>query len=420
MEDNYSPLHLNIPKSEMPVNFKLAKEVPIHNWYTYKEGFSPSFVQSFINRFQTDKDNVVFDPFGGIGTTALEASIMGFSAESNDVNPLGNFASKIKSTIYRENELTEIQEHLDLFVKENIAQVDSKVKNETIEKYFHPTTLKNLLSTYHEIKKINSEVTRNLFILAFTSLLESFSTHRKDGNGVKKKTSLNEVESVFDKDDIKHSIVKHVLSYIDDIKTVKVQKQPIIHHQSSIHSYKLNSKADIVITSPPYANCFDYSKVYLIELWMAEFFESKNDNKIFRENSVSSHVHYKWDARNEKYGSDTYRDFAKPYLVQQKLWDKKIPTMLDGYFNDMGKVLYELSNNLNPGAHIGIVVGNSSYGGLPIPTDILLSEIAEKLGYTFIGIEVYRKLSTSSQQLKLLTNEEKNFLRESLIILKWQ
>ena len=94
--------------------------------------------------------------------------------------------------------------------------------------------------------------------------------------------------------------------------------------------------------------------------------------------------------------------------------------MLVGYFSDMGKVLFELIPNLNKGATIGIVVGNSVYAGLPIATDILVSEIAVNLGYELIGIESYRTLTPSSQQLKIIRNEDKKFLRESLIILKWK
>ena len=86
----------------------------------------------------------------------------------------------------------------------------------------------------------------------------------------------------------------------------------------------------------------------------------------------------------------------------------------------MGKVLFELKDNLNPGAHIGIVVGNSVYGGLPIATDILLAQIAENLGYEIKEIDVYRYLNPSSQQLRIMKEDDKRFLRESLIVLKWK
>lgn len=93
--------------------------------------------------------------------------------------------------------------------------------------------------------------------------------------------------------------------------------------------------------------------------------------------------------------------------------------MLKGYFSDMGKFLFNLSKNLNEGATVGIVVGNSVYGGTPIATDIILAKQAEELGYKCINIKVYRKVIASSQQMIILSDYEKNFVRESLVVLKW-
>jgi len=77
-----------------PVNFKQAKSKPIHRRFTYKEGFSPLFVDDFISRFKSSDNNVVFDPFGGIGTIILESSLLRFEAYSNDVNPLRSTVTK--------------------------------------------------------------------------------------------------------------------------------------------------------------------------------------------------------------------------------------------------------------------------------------------------------------------------------------
>jgi hypothetical protein len=94
--------------------------------------------------------------------------------------------------------------------------------------------------------------------------------------------------------------------------------------------------------------------------------------------------------------------------------------MLSGYISDLGKCLYNISQNLNKGATVGFVVGNSVYGGIPIATDIILAEMAEKLGYKCSAVRVYRKVIASSQQMVLLNEEEKHYVRESLVILKWE
>ena len=422
--DYYNRFELNNPilvvnekHSHTPVNFKQAKAKAIHRWFTYKEGFSPVFVSDFIERFKTSANPVIFDPFGGIGTTVLESSILGYNAYSNDINPLSNYISIIKNTKYSDRDLEDLRNSLTAFNRSKLIEKATPPYNETVISYFDEKTLEFILQIQNWIEGLQSNKVSRLFNLALLTNLEKFSTHRKDGNGVKRKKKFEPIKSI---EEIKEKISIKIDEFINDIKRNSNKSKSKVYYQSSFDKYQLEEKADLVITSPPYANCFDYSKVYLIELWFGNFFKEKKDQKNFRENSVMSHVHYKWDIRHSDYGHSLVENEIRQYLSMCKLWNKKIPQMLVGYFSDMGKVLFELIPNLNIGAKIGIVVGNSVYAGLPIATDILISEIAMKLGYKLIGIESYRTLTPSSQQLKIMRNKDKNFLRESLIILKWK
>jgi len=54
---------------------------------SYRACFKPQLPHYFIKRFTKEAD-VVYDPFGGRGTTAIEAALMGRRVISNDANPL--------------------------------------------------------------------------------------------------------------------------------------------------------------------------------------------------------------------------------------------------------------------------------------------------------------------------------------------
>ena len=416
--ENKHPIKIiNRNQFNTPVNFKQAKQFPRHRWYTYKEGFSPQFVEDFIRRFSQNSNDIVFDPFGGIGTTVLQSSILNHQSYSNDINPLSNYVASIKTNAYTKEDIDEINSAYESLIRSNLNLKSNPPFSETVTKYFSQETLESILITQKWISDIESDKVRNVFSLALLTILETLSTHKKDGNGVKRK---NYSGQNFSLQNINELIGQKLKMFIDDISSTSINIKPIIKHQSSFDEYKLNQKADIVITSPPYANCFDYSKVYLVELWFGGFFKSANDQKTFRQSSITSHVHYKWEPRHKEFGNELVNNQIASYLHNKKLWDKKIPDMLTGYFSDMGKVLYELIPNLNRNATIGIVVGNSVYGGLPIASDILLSQIAIKAGFELIGIESYRTLTPSSQQLKIMRDIDKKYLRESLIILKWK
>ncbi len=65
-----------------------------------------------------------------------------------------------------------------------------------------------------------------------------------------------------------------------------------------------------------------------------------------------------------------------------------------------------------------IVVGNSCYKGVPIQTDEILAQEAQKLGFKCKEIIIARKLKTSSQQMKIIDSKTKFYLRESIIVLQ--
>lgn len=400
-----------------PVNFKLSKTVARHRWFTYKEGFSPIFIREFIKNYNIKNNNcVIFDPFGGIGTTVLESSNMGYLAMSNDVNPLSNYIARIKTENYSENFLTQLLEERQEFINNELIESLDPPKNDTVIKYFNPQTLQALLKIQYWTMNRKEEKVRNIFNLIFLTSLESLSTHRKDGNGVKLKKNFQSLVNI---EEIKQLFLDRLEIIIEDLKNTPNPKiSPIISYQSSFEKYELPVKVDLVITSPPYANCFDYSKIYLVELWMGSFFKTKEDQQIFRESSVQSHVHYTWKRDQSSFDNQLIEKIMD-YLGEQKLWNKKIPSMLSGYFFDLKKVLKELINHLNKGAVLGFVVGNSMYAGLPIATDLILANIAEELGYSVKEIKIYRKLTASSQQMKKLGNDEQQYLRESLVVLEW-
>lgn len=398
-----------------PVNFRETAGVPIHRWYFYKEGFSPSFVQDFMTSYSTE-GSIVFDPFAGVGTTGLEAVKMGHDVFLMDVNPLCILACKVKTEFYNHNDIIFLKDQCNLLKGLKDHPITCEISNLTVKKYFLPETWNSLLKLRSFILGITDKKCNNLFLLVLLSLIDVISSYRKDGNGVKKKRNIPPSFSFIE---LVKIFVEKIGKYIDDLAETKLIGSSKVIPQSCINPYRLPSKVDVVLTSPPYANCFDYSKVYLSELWISGFFKQKDDQRAFRENSISSHVHHKWEPRNEVFKSNIVNYLILPLLAKQDLWSPNIIPMLSGYFCDMGRFFHNLSSNLNPNAKVGIVVGNSVYGGVPVATDLILAEQAESAGFRCLHIKPYRKIVASSQQMSLLNQTEKSLIRESLIMLQW-
>ncbi len=89
----------------------------------------------------------------------------------------------------------------------------------------------------------------------------------------------------------------------------------------------------------------------------------------------------------------------KRYRWIWELNNDRIPIMIKGYFEDMNLVLKQLSTYLKPGGMVALVVANARFEGEMVPTDLILSELAEMNGLKTEKIWVTRYKGNSSQQM---------------------
>ena len=180
-----------------------------------------------------------------------------------------------------------------------------------------------------------------------------------------------------------------------------------------------NNSIDISFFSPPYPNCFDYFEIYKIELWIGEFITSYSQLRNLRKSAFTSNLNANLN-QNVSIDDSNSRSkilFNTLLLLQERdLWNKNIPKMLNLYFSEMNEFLNSLYQKMKFGGTIGIVIGNSSYGGIPILSDLIVSEISEKVGFKVDQIIVARNNETASQQYKKINNLIK-YVRESIVVL---
>ena len=402
-----------------PVNFRESMQSPRHRWFPYKEGFSPSFVRSFLSEFAPANSQNILDPFSGVGTTLLESSRLGYVTHGFEVSPMSFAIAQIKATSFSQSDLDELTNWISVFSLASLVDVALAPDNQTVISYFDESYLNALLSVKAFYLKINSKKVQELFRLTFLNCLERYSTHRKAGNGLKRKTRLS-YTATFESpvEQIRQTIISDLQKFRADLLDEPTIEGFNLRYGSCLDEtlYDDDVHFDAVLTSPPYANCFDYSKIYIVELWLGDFFTSQQSQKSFRKDSLRSHVHARWAERHSAFGSDLVNNQIFNYLSAQKLWSAQIPGMIKGYFNDMGRLLSILSKRCRPGATVGLVVGNSYYGSLPIATDLLLPMIGRQFGFEPVRIDVYRNVIVSSQQFTRA--RDRKYMRESLVILR--
>jgi hypothetical protein len=72
------------------VRQEFVRHYGVHPYFTRRPA---NVVRAYIERYSQEGD-VVLDPFGGTGVTAIEAFLLGRSAIQNDLNPFANFIAR--------------------------------------------------------------------------------------------------------------------------------------------------------------------------------------------------------------------------------------------------------------------------------------------------------------------------------------
>ena len=243
------------------VNFKKNLSLPKHKWFNIKEGYSSELVQIYIDKLNIE-DGYIVDFFSGSGTTALIAKKNKLKYLGVEVNPFLHSLSLVKLEDYKDVELKKILNlKKELFIN-NKNLMDYSLKLSIAKKVFD-FNYKKLIILRNNILNIKEKKIKNFFIIVLCSILEEIGIAKKDGNGLKYPQNKTPLE-------IEFSFNRKFDEMISDIKNdnfLKIKGSEILFADSRNLSKKnllpIINKTSLVIFSPPYANCFDYSEVYI-------------------------------------------------------------------------------------------------------------------------------------------------------------
>lgn len=384
-----------------------SSEGTLNEYFPYKESYSPQLLNNLIERYSIENYNSIYDPFVGTGssfTNDLVSDVFG-----TDVSPFALNVAQAKilplstSSIREAAKLTESLTDLEIY-HHQFPEWKPFSKYVCQEKY---NIVKSVIDYY---KGLEGEVSNFVSYLIYSNLDKIFD-YKRDGNGIKFR------KSKIQKEDLLEFLRKLILSALESKgefdKTNRIDSARFI--LSSSTNFNLEEEVDIVLTSPPYANMFDYFEVYKMELWTSGLVESYEDWRALKKTALRSNLNTQIspkDMLNNVLLSETIEH------LRSKNTDNRTINMINNYFFDMKKTMKNIYPKLKEGSYFFIVVGNSFYNGVPVATDIILGDIAKNIGFKLEDIIIARKLNTSPQQMKIISPKDKMYLRESIIVLR--
>lgn len=402
-------------------------QTPIQRWFQYREGYTVDLCDQIF----APNEEFVVDPFCGFGSTLLAARRRGIPALGIDANPLAAFVSRVKTRNYSNKILSSIKlETARLARARTVSSYNAPPELRIIDQLFHPEILTSLLSLKRRIDEVEDGKLHDFLTLGWISILEDVSNVFREGNGIKYRNRVRRGNTykVSPYDDwakkrfpadkfgfVKNALTARLHLMISDVENeTRSAQEPQIFHADASDLTKLvpGSNVSLALFSPPYCNCFNYIKAYKLELWMAGFIRNYPDIKRLTAMGIRSRVESVLDPVCEDYIPEV--DFLIELMDPEGLWSAQLPEVVRGYFADMQSRMMHVHSVLKPGGRCVIVVGNSAYAGVIIPTDLLLARTAENLGFKVERLEVCRHLTTSSQQRTRLL-PVKDYMRETVI-----
>jgi len=191
------------------------------------------------------------------------------------------------------------------------------------------------------------------------SILPQASIVMKDGGVLK----INKRKKALPAKEIFKRKVKRMIRDLEEVKYCRHVPEVFLGDARAVN---LESESiDFVLTSPPYLNNIDYSKIYGLELSLLEM--SKAVAQEARMRAIRSFI-----------GRDMKVSEMPPEVEEL---GSSIP-IVGTYFQDMEKAFREMLRVMKAGSEAHIVVSNSVIHKTHIPVDEIFGRMAERLGFS--------------------------------------
>src|SRR4030042_2337146 len=248
-----------------------------HDLHPYPAKFIPQIPGHLISRLSL-RGELVMDPFGGSGTTALETIRLGRRAFSIDANAVGTLIGKVKTCNITRSTATDLHalrsalttRFFDLPSEEKLCKENETYIPEipNVEKWFPLSSLGELSLIRSRIATMENEKARDIASLALSRIVLAVSFQDSETRYSSKPHDIPHGETL-----------KRFLVALDDIVRNVVRTQPILRYGVgdfvTADSLQLNQgicrndSVDLIVTSPPYGNANDYHLYHRFRLlWL--------------------------------------------------------------------------------------------------------------------------------------------------------
>lgn len=392
-------------------NFVTNMKLPVHRWYRYSAGYSAQWAERVILA-ELGESGRVLDPFVGSGTTMLAAQAVGSKSVGVESQPFVAAVARSKlnwSTSIRA--FREANRAVLSYARARPVSISGfGSEPPLLQKCYSAENLGSLRLLQAAIRESEAEESvRGLLWLALMAILRPAS-HVGTAQwqyvlpNKSKARVINPIDGFGVQCETMAADMAHLQSTIANSPMAMLVEDDIRSMSTELPA------CDFVLTSPPYANNYDYADATRLEMTFLGDVSSWADLRPIRDvlvHSCTQHMSgYDGEAALESEHLDCIRrELQAAYwqldnVRQDKGGRKAYHLMVVGYFLSMAYAMKTIRKSLVSDGKACFVVGDSAPYGVHIPVEKWLGCLALAAGFNSYSFEKIRDRNTKWKNRK--------------------
>jgi site-specific DNA-methyltransferase (cytosine-N4-specific) len=317
----------------------------LHAIHPYPAKFIPQIPRKALGLW-APKGGVILDPFAGVGTTLLESQLSGRKSIGIDTNPVAALVSQTKTYPYTDQDLQYLQ---NLVISLETTLADAKLRQDLVPNddrflsWFDP----QVIDAVYKIKGLALQETdpyKSFMLTALSAIIVRVSKQDSD-------TRYSRVEKPqLTSADVEKIYLRRLRQSVEALSSIHPKPKAVatfIHGDARVKSSIKKGSVDLIITSPPYLNAYDYHKYHRQRIHVID-----GDPVYARTTEIGGHDRFT-------------RPKADPEI----------------FFGDLESCLVEWDRVLKPEGKAFILIGDAIVHGKSVMVADEMIRIAEVVGF---------------------------------------
>lgn len=319
--------------------------------HPYPAKFTVDLAMEYIKKY-SNEGNMIYDPFVGSGTSLLAAKYTNRNGYGTDINHIAVLISEFKTASFTQKNIKSLNEYLEKLKASFSSSVDSTnlFYYHSINHWFCPDAIKVLSYIKNSFSTLVDKNELVFVKTVFSAIINSVSNQESDTRyAAIEKPKLN-------KDYIFSTFIKKFTSTLNLIELSidgigsSTNLKALLLDSNLCDEYIPGESVDLIITSPPYPNTYDY---YLYHKHRMNWLDC--DVKFSMEKEIGSR-----------------REFSSLKHPKEK------------FDNDMLSILSHCNNLLKKNGCVVLVMGDGRIQGETYEAKENLTQICSKIGWELI------------------------------------